>query len=172
MMSKNTIYKHFQSKEALLHEVIHNFLNRTQESIGKIVNYEENSVLKFISVLNFMGKTLSTISPYWMNDLKIHSPELWEKMDNFRKEKMYEFLSKIIIQGQKEELVAEFPPSIIIEIFITSVRSIINPYFLTTHNFSYTVAINSTFDILLNGILTPKGKKVYKNFSNHNYEIH
>ncbi|MBS1492524.1 MAG: TetR/AcrR family transcriptional regulator [Bacteroidetes bacterium] len=172
MISKNTIYKHFRSKEVLLHEVIHNFLNKTQERIGKIVNFEENSVLKFISLLNFMGKTLSTISPYWMNDLKIHSPELWEKMDNFRKEKMYTFLSKIILQGQKEELVAEFPPSIIIEIFITSVRSIINPYFLTTHNFSYKEAIDSTFDILLNGILTTKGKKVYRNFSNHNYEIH
>lgn len=172
MMSKNTIYKHFHSKDALHNEVIHNFLNKTHENIAKIVNYDENSVKKFISLLNFLGKTLSSISPKWMDDLKIHSPELWEKMDNFRKEKMYLFLSKIIIQGQKEELVEDFPPSIIIEIFITSVRSIINPYFLTSHNFSYTEAVNSTFDILLNGILTTKGKKVYKNFSNHNYEIH
>lgn len=172
MISKNTIYKHFHSKEDLLNEVLNNFLNRTHESISKIVNYEENSVMKFISLLNFLSKTLSMISPKWMNDLKIHSPELWEKMDNFRKEKMNEFLSKIIIQGQKEGLVQNFPPSIIIGIFITSVRAIINPYFLTSHNFSYTEAVNSTFDILLNGILTPKGKKVYKNFSNHNYEIH
>lgn len=172
MMSKNTIYKHFHSKDALLNEVLNNFLNKTHENIAKIVCYEENSVKKFVSLLNFLSKTLSMISPKWMNDLKIHSPELWDKMDNFRKEKMYLFLSKIIKQGQEEELVADFPPSIIIEIFITSVRAIINPYFLTTHNFSYAEAVNSTFDILLLGILTPKGKKVYKNFSNHNYEIH
>jgi AcrR family transcriptional regulator len=172
MMSKNTIYKHFHSKDALHNEIINNFLNRTHESIAKIVSYDENSVKKFISLLNFLGKTLSSISPKWMDDLKIHSPELWEKMDNFRKEKMYIFLSKIIKQGQEEKLVEDFPPSIIVEIFITSVRSIINPYFLTSHNISYSEAVNSTFDILLNGILTAKGKKVYRNFSNHNYEIH
>ena len=87
MISKNTIYKHFHSKEALLTEVMNNFLNKTQENIGKIVSYDENSVHKFVMLLNFMSKTLSSISPKWMNDLKIHNPKLWEKMDNFRKEK-------------------------------------------------------------------------------------
>lgn len=172
MISKNTIYKHFHSKEALLTEVMNNFLNRTQENIGKIVSYDENSVHKFVMLLNFMSKTLSSISPKWMNDLKIHNPKLWEKMDNFRKEKMYQFLSKLIEQGQNEELIQSYSPQIVIEIFITSVRAIVNPYFLTANNFSYREAVNATFDILLNGILTPKGKKVYKNFSNHPYEIH
>lgn len=172
MISKNTIYKHFHSKEALLTEVMNNFLNKTQENIGKIVSYDENSVHKFVMLLNFMSKTLSSISPKWMNDLKIHNPKLWEKMDNFRKEKMYQFLSKLIEQGQSEELIQSYSPQIVIEIFITSVRAIVNPYFLTANNFSYREAVNSTFDILLNGILTLKGKKVYKNFSNHPYEIH
>ena len=171
MMSKNTIYKHFRSKDDLLNEVINNFLNKTHLQIAKIVNYEENSVAKFISLLNFLCKMLSSISPKWMDDLKIHSPDLWEKMDNFRKEKMHQFLSKIIIQGQKEGLVEEHPPSIIVEIFITSVRAIINPYFLTEHNFSYTDAVTNTFNILLNGILTPKGKKVYKDFSNPHLNV-
>ncbi len=171
MISKNTIYKHFKSKDELLNEVTNNFLNRTQLHIAKIVNFEENSVAKFISLLSFLSKTLSSISPKWMNDMKIHSPALWEKIDNFRNEKMHLFLSKIIIQGQKEELVQNYQPSIVIEIFITSIRTIINPYFLTIHNFSYSDAVNNTFDILLNGILTPKGKKIYKNFSNHKYDI-
>lgn len=172
MISKNTIYKHFHSKDELLNEVMNNFLNRTQQSVGRIVAYDENSVHKFVMLLNFMSETLNSFSPKWMNDLKIHMPALWEKMDNFRKENMFQFLSKLIEQGQREELVGDYSPQIVIEIFITSVRAIVNPYFLTANNFSYTEAINSTFDILLNGILTQKGKKVYKNFSNHQYEIH
>ncbi|MBX7045717.1 MAG: TetR/AcrR family transcriptional regulator [Ignavibacteria bacterium] len=172
MISKNTIYKHFKSKDELLQEVVNVFLAGMYEGITKIAESNTNSVNKFISLLNFASSKLAQHSPKWHNDLKIYAPDLWQKIDNFRKEKLHGFLSKVILQGQKEELVEKFPPPIIIEIFVSSVRSVINPYFLTSSDLSYQLAAKSVFDILLNGILTKKGKKVYKNFSSQNHEIH
>ncbi|MBS1514195.1 MAG: TetR/AcrR family transcriptional regulator [Bacteroidetes bacterium] len=172
MISKNTIYKHFKSKDELLQEVVNVFLAGMYEGITKIAESNTNSVNKFISLLNFASGKLAQHSPKWHNDLKIYAPDLWQKIDDFRKERLHGFLSKVILQGQKEELVEKFPPPIIIEIFISSVRSVINPYFLTSSDLSYQLAAKSVFDILLNGILTKKGKKVYKNFSSQNHEIH
>ena len=172
MISKNTIYKHFKSKDELLQEVVNVFLAGMYEGITKIAESNTNSVNKFISLLNFASGKLAQHSPKWHNDLKIYAPDLWQKIDDFRKERLHGFLSKVILQGQKEELVEKFPPPIIIEIFISSVRSVINPYFLTSSDLSYQLAEKSVFDILLNGILTKKGKKVYKNFSSQNHEIH
>lgn len=172
MISKNTIYKHFKSKDELLQEVVNVFLAGMYEGITKIAESNTNSVNKFISLLNFASGKLAQHSPKWHNDLKIYAPDLWQKIDDFRKERLHGFLSKVILQGQKEELVEKFPPPIIIEIFVSSVRSVINPYFLTSSDLSYQLAAKSVFDILLNGILTKKGKKVYKNFSLHNHEIH
>jgi hypothetical protein len=47
-------------------------------------------------------------------------------------------------------------------VFISSVRGIINPAFITNNKIPAFKALESTLDILMNGILTPKGKNLLK----------
>ena len=75
---------------------------------------------------------------------------------------MYQNVGKVIEQGRKEKLFENYPVNIIITIFVSSLRAIVNPQFLLNMKQTHKEIIHYTFGILLNGILTDKGKKIYK----------
>ncbi len=80
-------------------------------------------------------------------------------------------ISAIFSQGIKEGYIINVPHQIIINIFMSSVQSVVNPDFIMNNNFSISQAINSTIKILINGILTEKGKKVYKKLIKNKMQV-
>ena len=98
-----------------------------------------------------------------MSDLQNHAPQIWQKIDETRKILLYENISKIILQGQKEDLIKKYPPALIITLITGAIRQVVNPNFLISAKFSYNDAVKYTFKIILGGILTDKGKLILKN---------
>lgn len=160
-ISKKTIYKYFPSKENLIEEIAECISNSRSIKIQEIIDSKENVVTKFIGLLNYNCKEDTNTTDKWLQDLKRHTPRVWEKIDNFRSEKIILILSKLIKQGKKEKLIEDFPAEIIITSFLSTVRSVINPDFLQNSRLTFTDAFRYTFEMLLNGILTEEGKKKY-----------
>lgn len=168
-ISKKTIYKYFPTKDKLVKEVVHNFMNYMSTSIDEIINRNENAVVKTLLLIDLMSDTILKFSESWVRDISFHTPKLWQKVDRFRSEKMFGVLSKIIEQGKKENLFYNKPTEIIITIFVSSIRSIVNPDFLLHKKYPYKEALQAALEILFNGILTPKGKRIfYKSFKKVN----
>ena len=71
-------------------------------------------------------------------------------------------ITKVVEQGKREGLIADYPTPIIMTIFLSSIRSIVNPDFILNNNFSIKQATQITFQILMSGILTEKGAKLFK----------
>jgi len=161
-ISKKTIYRLFPSKELLVEEVVNIVMTEVQGSINKILVQKTDAISKIRMLHKILGLTLIRFSDKWLNDLKIHMPLLWEKIDEFRTGKMFAILSSIIEQGKKEGLIADKPNEILVTLFVASVRAIVNPDFLFYNKFSYQDAVDHTFDILFNGFLTREGEKTYK----------
>ena len=93
--------------------------------------------------------------------LKKHFPEIWNEIDRFRTKMMFENITKVIEQGKQEGLFIDYPTSIIMTILVISVRSIVNPDFILNNSFSIVDGARFTFKIIIGGILTEKGKKVF-----------
>jgi hypothetical protein len=74
---------------------------------------------------------------------------------------MFENITKIINQGKEEGLFIDYPTSIIMTILVVSVRSIVNPDFILNNSFSIIEGARFTFKIIIGGIVTDKGKKVF-----------
>ena len=74
----------------------------------------------------------------------------------------------IINQGKKEGYIVEKPNDIIITFILSSIQSIINPTFLMNHNYSMNEAFKITFDIIIQGLLTAEGIKVYNKIEKEN----
>lgn len=161
-ISKKTIYKHFSSKEKLIDAIALRFITATGEKIESVIRQEEDSLTKALQLIEILRTVATKLSDNWVKDVKIHLPELWEKIDEFRTKKAYNALGNIIRQGQKEEMIIDKPAELIIHLFVSSLRSIVNPDFLYYQKMNYKDAIQHTFEILFNGILTPAGKKVFK----------
>ena len=160
-ISKKTIYKYFATKDNLIEAVVQDIMKYMSSRTDEIVSKDQNAVLKILSLLDFMSKSILKASDKWIIDIKEHKPALWNKIDKFRSKKMLVILSKIIEQGKIEGYIEDKPNEIIITIFIASIRGIINPTFLAENKLTMQDVMPVTFEILLKGILTEKGFELF-----------
>lgn len=160
-ISKKTIYKYFPSKEALISEMVDTLLEHVNSVHDEILQKNLNSVEKFTEFGKFIVHNLLTVNNNMLNDLRIHAPHLWERIDKFREERLLKNFSVILEQGKKEGYIKNIPNQIITTAFISAVRGVINPDFILTNNFSMKTAGLLTLTILVDGILTMDGKKIF-----------
>lgn len=161
-ISKKTIYKHFKSKDDLLTGVVKDFTGRVTNSIIEIMKSKKNSIEKLIDVLDLIQNSIRQFSLRYIDDIQKHKPKLWNYIEKFRKENLEKIVYQTIEEGKKEGLFNNVNPDIVFRIFYGAVRNVISPDFLITSPISRDEAIDETFEILLNGVLTNEGKKLYK----------
>jgi AcrR family transcriptional regulator len=159
-MSKNTIYKYFPNKETLVRETTRYLITVIKTNIMHILRSKGNAIDKLIRIIDFMGGYIMRMDDKWLKDIQIHAPELWEEIDKTRRVLAYENLQKLIEQGKREKIIIDYPNEIILTVFVASMRSVVNPGFLTNLKYTNREALNFTFNIILNGILTNKGKAI------------
>jgi AcrR family transcriptional regulator len=161
-ISKKTIYKYFKSKDELLNSVVKDFTSKVTEQIIEIMKSDKNSIDKLIDVLNLIQTSIRQLSLRYIDDIQKHKPKLWNYIERFRKENLERIVHQTIENGKKEGLFNDVNPDIVFRIFYGAVRNVVNPEFLMSSPISVDDAINETFEILLNGVLTNEGKKLYK----------
>ena len=167
-ISKKTIYKHFSTKNVLVKAVIDAVRYSIASRILKIVESEDNAVVKLYNISDLLAKRVSKISAAWLNDLRIHNPHLWNELEEFRKAMIQKNFTQIVDQGKSEGLIVDKPTVVILTIIISSVQAVVNPEFIINNNLSMQQAIKLTLDIVFSGILTKKGRKIFKEFRSGN----
>ena len=160
-ISKSTLYRYFPNKDILIHESILSVVHEVMARVKLIIDSDTNAIEKFRGMIVILTRNIIRFSEKFMRDMQINAPHIWEKIDDIRKVVMFNNISHIIKQGQKEKLFINYPPELILGIFMGALRNIVNPDFLLHNRFSIDEAARTGFVILINGILTEKGKKVY-----------
>lgn len=167
-MSKKTIYKFYPSKNDLVRAITERFKKRIHDKILEILSSDKNAVDKIVTWLSILTKVTTKISDKMLNDLRKHFPSLWDELEKFRTEMMTDNITKVIERGKQEGFVKDIPTPIIMTVMISSVRAIVNPEFVIHNNFSLKNAAQTTFQILMNGILTERGKELFNKSLNEN----
>jgi len=160
-MSKKTIYKFFPSKEDLMMAIARHFMNKMKGNILPALNSDKNAIEKLGELIKILAGASEKISTKRMEEMKRRFPSLWNEIDKFRTEMMFGNITKVINQGKKEGLFLDYPTSIIMNMLVASVRTIVNPDFILNNNFSIIEAARYAFKIIIGGIVTEKGKKVF-----------
>jgi AcrR family transcriptional regulator len=160
-ISKKTIYKFFPSKDDLIHSIAKFFMNRMKSKILPALQSDKNAIEKLGDLINILAKASDKISAARMEELKRHYPSIWNEIDNFRTEMMFGNITKVIDQGKKEGLFIDYPTNIVMNVLVASVRNIVNPDFILNNNFSIIEAARYAFKIIIGGIVTEKGKKIF-----------
>ena len=161
-MSKKTIYKHFQSKDELLLSLVDRYHKRIKDEMENIVKQNIHAVEKIYRVSEIISKVSVKFSDRVIAEIRIHYPIIWTKTELFRTEIMYKVISKIFSQGIKEGYIINIPTSIILTVYQSANKSIVDPNFIMHNNFSIRDAMRYTYTLLLNGILTEKGRKKFR----------
>ncbi len=160
-MSKKTIYKLFPSKDDLVIAIARHFMRGMKSKILPALSSNKNAIEKLEDLINILAKASDKISSARMEEMKKHYPALWNEIDKFRTEMMFGNITKVIDQGKKEGLFLDYPTNIVMNVLVASIRNIVNPDFILNNNFSIIEAARFAFKIIIGGIVTDKGKKIF-----------
>ena len=162
-ISKKTIYKHFDSKETLLEEVCNMRIAYMTEKIDDIIDTNEDSVTKFLKIINLHKSLMMNCSNLWFKDLQVHAPGCLTKINEVREIKLMNILTRLVEQGKKEKSVTHVPTQILITAMLGAVDSVTRSEFILNAKYSFHDVIRITAEIFFNGILTDSGKEKYAN---------
>jgi AcrR family transcriptional regulator len=161
-ISKKTIYKNFASKDELIREALVNFVLGNNQKINDLANSELNAIEKCFKMFGFVSTILIQISEKFLNDIRTFMPDLWNEIDRVRTKILYPNLKSIIEQGQREGYFIDTEQSdALVALFIISIRGVINPDSLLENKLTPVKAAQSIIELLINGILTEKGRKLF-----------
>ena len=160
-MSKKTIYKFFPSKDELVMAIAKHFMEGMKKKIIPALNSDKNAIEKLAELNSILAKTSEKISSKRMDEIRKHFPSLWTEIDNFRTKMMFGNITKVIDQGKAEGLFIDYPTPIIMNMLVASVRTIVTPDFILNNNFSIGEAALYAFKVIIGGIVTEKGRKVF-----------
>ncbi|MEJ5350868.1 MAG: TetR/AcrR family transcriptional regulator [Melioribacteraceae bacterium] len=171
-VSKKTIYKKFCSKEELITAIINRITECISNDLEKIVKEKIHPVEKIVEISRLMNIIGEKFSEKTIEEVRIHYPNIWKRIEEFRKEMFDKNISKIFYEGIEKGFIIDIPPQIIFLIHQSAIQSIINTEFILHNNYSLENVFQFTNRLLLNGLLTDKGRKKLKEISKkRNLEI-
>jgi len=160
-ISKKTIYKYFSSKNEIIAASVETLQFNLRRRLEQIIRQDSSSINKLIQISSTLLNIAFKVSDTWLSDLRSYSPELWDNIEEFRTKTFMRVFGGILDQGKKERLIVDRPNIIVLTVMFGGVRSVINPDFLLNNKFSATEAGKICLDIVISGILTEEGKKIF-----------
>ena len=162
-ISKKTLYKYFESKNDLIEIVIQQQLLGISVQVHQIVSADMEYVEKLNRLFTFLGNFISRIGKQFADDLQRTKPALWERIDQFRREKILVNIGNILEQGIQQGMFRkDLDKDVAMLMFLTAVPGVVNPDILSRHAFSAGEAFESMIGIFFEGVLTDEARERYR----------
>jgi AcrR family transcriptional regulator len=160
-MSKKTIYAHFPSKTALLEAVLLDKFRSITEDLEAITSEcAADFAAGLQRLLACVQRHTGEICPPFVRDIQREAPELFRVVQARRRELIQHYFGKLLGEGRREGLIRkDVPVHLLIEILLGAVEAIMNPARLAELELSPRTGITTILSVVLEGALTPEGKK-------------
>jgi AcrR family transcriptional regulator len=155
VMSKNTIYKHFQGKEDIAKCLVKRLQQQLNIGFNNIEKTEKDPLKAFSNSILLLRKRLGPWFENFFRDIPTELPLLWEEFLRFRNEKILNIQS-LVEDGIKKGIFRRINPSIAVQAYLGAVKAIIGPKFLEEESITFDQALDEIIDIWSNGILINK----------------
>ena len=136
-VSKRTLYRYFRSKEEIIETSLDAFTSEMAQRIEKILAQDLPAPEMIAAVMKQLfthGQFL--INPVVLNDLRVHYPQLWKKIDSFRLERARLAIARYMQQSTNRDL-HEIDPRIITAIILASIQAVLNPDFILENDLTF-----------------------------------
>ncbi len=160
-VSKKTLYKYFSNKDELVAASVE---ERMQEIGRKVTALLESSDLPFPQrlggILNLVANQISQFGDSLFKDLSYREPQLWERIDQFRREHIYSAISAMLDEGMRAGFIRTDVDSRLVPLlFFNAVSAVLNPAQILTLSIPPAQLFDAFIRILFGGILTEEGRQ-------------
>lgn len=158
-MSKKTFYAHFESKRALIEAVLRDKLAEVNAHFERITGSDQDFSKMIHELLAGVQLATSEIQPSFVRDLSRETPEIFQLVENTRREMIRRYFGKIFEQGRKLGTVRkDIAPDLIIEILVGATQAVANPTKVQEMNSTPKAVLSAIITLILEGALTEKGR--------------
>ena len=155
VMSKNTIYKHFQSKI----EMAEALFDRLEKEINRELSLIEESHKDPVEIISknifFLQQRLTPWFEHFLGDIKSELLDLWLRFLHFRNEKITEIRS-LVEDGIKKGKFRKINPALAVRLYMGAIDHVLNPEFLEKERISFSDALEGVLDIWSIGVISKK----------------
>lgn len=103
-ISKKTIYKHFTTKDRLIHITLSQYLEKEKKIVSKIATDSENAVEEIMSIGRHIITMARKLKPTLIFDLKKYHTKNWELIEEHHYNFIKEIIRKNLERGVQEGL--------------------------------------------------------------------
>ena len=162
-VSKKTIYRHFRSKDELVERVMESMMLDMESAIERIVASDADYARKLSMFLRMMGERVANASKTFLSDIRRHRPELWARMQAFRRDHVLRAVGSLLCQGAE---LGVLRPDVDRELFVLaylgSVEAVMNPEVLSRSAFSAETAFGTIIRIFFDGMLVDSARERFR----------
>ena len=110
-----------------------------------------------------MATNASHLTPTFGQDVKKRIPELWKRIEEFRRERISELFARLIKQGIDEGTIRpDMNPRVFLMSVLGSIERIMQPDVLANESFSISGALQEILGIFFRGGLTARGREQFE----------
>ncbi len=155
VMSKNTIYKHFQSKEDIAKCLVKRLQQQLNNALHNIGKEQKDPLKAFSDSVLILRKQLGPWFDNFFREIPTELPALWEEFLRYRNEKILDIQS-LVESGIKKGGFRKVNSSIAVQAYLGAIKAIIAPRFLEEEHMTFDQALDAILDIWSNGIIRRK----------------
>ena len=156
-MSKKTIYKYFPTKNILIDNIFKYFTDSIREKFAEVSRLNDNPIVKFKLVTDFLFNRFNYMSPNTLIEIKIRYPKIWARIAEFRKE-MSIHLADFLKEAQKMGLAkSDMDMDKTSTIFLYILNNTFQPEFFIANNLAPADTIKLYMQMITEGLFTEEG---------------
>lgn len=163
-MSKKTLYVHFSSKEALVRELVVDYVNDAREALTELLDDDRLPYMaKLVGFTRETTRRMGRLPPRFFRELQRGAPRVYRELDALRMKNFPKVFSRLIIQGQEAGLVRqEIDAAFATEFWRTAVMGLISPAGLERLAMQPEQIFGQALNLFFGGLLTPAGLEDYE----------
>ena len=160
-ISKKTLYAHFPGKFDLLEAVLADKLAGVEAKLKEVTRaHPHDFSVTLQELLAGTQRELDEIKPPFVRDMRQKAPDVFKLVERRRAAVIQRYFGKFFVDGQRTGMVRkDVPAKLIIEILLAMVQSIMNPAMMEELGMMPKDGFSGILKIILEGALTPKGRK-------------
>jgi AcrR family transcriptional regulator len=159
-ISKRTFYKIFDSKEEFLKELYLNMLITSYEAVVFILQAKTSFIKKIEDISKIIEARFKLFNNDTMAELKKLYPSIYLEVEFFQNERIKPLFMLLIKKAQKHKIINDFEPKFLITLFFEIITSMFTENLRNVSNGKNSYCFRDVFDLVLNGLLTKKGKSI------------
>lgn len=161
-VSKRTLYKYFPNKDLLIDIVL---MHKLESVEAQMLELMESGLPFQDRIIGFFGIVETAIKPMahkLIRDVMTNVPWIWAKIDKFRHDRLLIHLKTLFEEGKEKGLLREdLKIELVLPIYIAIIEQVGRPEFFLQHDLPPSTVISTLISILLGGILSDEGRRVF-----------